>query len=425
MTDIRFSDLCHFEPKQWQATEAADTHRYTLFGGSRGPGKSYFLRWYAVRRLLMWAAQGHSGVRVMIGSEDYPALWERHISKAQTEYPAWLGAYHVSRNEFRLDQKWGGGVIAFRNLDDASKYMSSEFAGMCIDELAKNSQRTFDLLRGSLRWPGIEDVFFVGASNPAANWVRDYWISRQLPPELESAKGQFAFVPALPDDNPHLDKSYWAMLDTLPTALREAWKLGNWFAAVEGLVYETFSADNITDEEPNPEIPIELAIDDGYSPDPRATLFIQRYPDHILVFDELYQYKVMEERTVIDIKERCDANGWPVPELAVVSHEAPALRERLRRADIPARNWLAAKNMVQGERSKRVAAIKHTRSLLCDGQGYRTIRIHRRCRALLDEITSGYKYPEGKHTVDDFPADGNDHSCNALESYVFMRVRTP
>jgi hypothetical protein len=373
----------------------------------------------------MWAGQGHVGVRVMLASEDYPALWERHISKVTVEYPAWLGTYQAGRNEFRLHAKWGSGVVAFRNLDDPSKYMSSEFAGMCVDELAKNPRRTFDLLRGSLRWPGIENVFFVGASNPAANWVRDLWIARQFTDELLPVSHQFAFVPALPGDNPHLDPSYWQMLDTLPIALKEAWKEGNWFAAVEGLVYDTFSADNLTDEDPNPEMPIELAIDDGYAPDPRATLFIQRYPDHVLVFDELYQYKVLEEKTVEDIKDRCQANGWPLPELAVVSHEAPALRERLRRADIPARNWLAAKHLGTGERSKRAAAIKHTRSLICDGQGRRTIKIHSRCRNLIDEISSGYKYPEGKHTVDDMPIDGNDHAINSLEAYLFMRVRTP
>lgn len=57
MSRVRFSDLCHFTAKQWQATEAADSHRYTLFGGSRGPGKSYWLRWYLVRFLIVAAGQ--------------------------------------------------------------------------------------------------------------------------------------------------------------------------------------------------------------------------------------------------------------------------------------------------------------------------------------------------------------------------------
>ena len=422
MPDVRFSSLCHFTPRQLQATQAADAYRYMLFGGSRGPGKSFWLRWYNVRRLMRWAMRGFTGVRVMLACEDYPSLYERQISKVQTEFPAWLGAYQAARNEYRLAPDFGGGVIAFRNLDDPSKYQSSEYAGIAIDELTKNPERTFHLLRGSLRWPGVEDVYFVGATNPAPGWVRDWWIAGQLPEELQPDAAQFAFVPALPTDNPNLPPSYWQMLATLPGALRAAWLHGDWFAAVEGLVYDTFTADNITDEEPDPAAPIELAIDDGYI-DPRATLFIQRKAGgDVLVFDELYQTKTLEERTVQDIIDRCERNGWPRPELAAVSHEAPALRERLRRADIPARNWLATK-AVAGERSKRIAAIKRTRALFCDGQGHRAIRVHRRCKNLLDEIMAGYKYPEGKKaSVDDMPEDGQDHAANALESWVFLRM---
>lgn len=453
MAEIAFSTLCGFSDKQWQATEVADGHLYTLFGGSRGPGKSFWLRWYQVRRLLRWAAQGHLGVRVMLACEDYPSLRERQIVKIETEFPAWLGAYYASRNEFVLRPEYGGGVIALRNLDDASKYQSAEFAGIGVDEIAKNPERTFHLLRGSLRWPGISDTYLVGASNPEANWVREYWIEGKLPVELRDNADGFAFVAALPEDNPHLPSAYWAMLDTLPGALREAWRHGNWYAAVEGLVYENFAPENIVDTEPDTEWPFEIAVDDGYI-DPRATLFVQRRPNgDILVFDELYQTKTLEEQTISDIFDRCLAHfggeavgeqlagagvewdalttvekaawcarlGIRTPELAAVSHEAVALQQRLRKANIPARNWLSEK--AGGGESTRMAAITLTRSLFCDGQGYRALKIHRRCRNLLDEIGAGYKYPEGKRGLQIKPQDGHDHAANALESWIWLRAR--
>lgn len=451
--ELSFSELCGFSEKQWVATETADQHTYTLFGGSRGPGKSYWLRYYSLRRLLRWGAQGHRDVRVMLASEDYPSLYERQISKVQTEFPAWLGRYQASRNEFRLHEQYGGGVIAFRNLDDASKYQSAEFAGMAVDEITKNPERTFHLLRGSLRWAGIDDTYMIAASNPEPNWVRSYWIEKKLPDELAKYADEFAYVPALPEDNPHLPESYWEMLDTLPGALRQAWRYGDWYAAVEGLVYDNFSADNIVDTEPDPNLPFELAIDDGYI-DPRATLFIQRQANgDILVFDELYQTKALEEESIAAVFDRCLAHfgggtvgqqmadnnvewdtldaaqkaawckrlGVKTPELAAVSHEAVALQQRLRQADIPARNWLSSK--AGGGQSTRLAAITLTRSLICDGKGYRAIKVHRRCRNLLDEIGAGYKYPEGKHGLQTKPQDGNDHACNALESYVWLRAR--
>lgn len=414
---MNLSELCGFTEKQLFATATADTHQYTLFGGARGPGKSYWLRWYAVRFLLKMAGRGFRNGRVMLACEDYPSLYERQISKVTTEFPAWLGEYHASRNEYRLAQKWGGGVIAFRNLDDPSKYQSSEFALIAIDELTKNREQAFHLLRGSLRWKGFEDTRFVAATNPAANWVRDYWIEKRLPEELADLGDQFAFVPALPDDNPHLPPAYWKTLETLPTALRRAWRYGDWYAAVEGLVYEDFNADSIVETEPDPERPIELAIDDGYI-DPRAVLFVQELPSgDVLIFDELYQTKTLEERTIADISEVIERHGLSRPRLAVVSHEAVALRERLKDAGIKAVNWLNRKNPESG--STRRAAITLTRALICDGQQHRAIKVHKRCTHLIDELSMGYRYPEGKRGLEIDPEDGNDHACQALETWVW------
>ena len=77
---------------------------------------------------------------------------------------------------------------------------------------------------------------------------------------------------------------------------------------------------------------------------------------------------------------------------------------------------------VSGSGSTRLAAITKTRGLICDGQGHRAIKVHRRCRNLIDELRSGYKYPEGKHGLSESPADGNDHAAQALESWVWLRA---
>ena len=439
---LPFSELCGFTPKQWAATEAADTHKYTLFGGARGPGKSYWLRWYCLRFLLGCASKGLRNVRVMLASEDYPSLYERQISKVEIEFPPWLGRYHTSRNEFRLAPKYGNGVIAFRNLDDAAKYQSAEFALMAVDEITKNREKVFHILRGSLRWPGLPETKIIAASNPEPNWVRSYWIERNLPKEMKGQEDRFVFVPALPDDNPHLTEEYWnENLTSIPGALGKAWRYGDWYAGVEGLVYENFSAENIVSTEANPNQPFELAVDDGYI-DPRAILFIQTLPGgDILVFDELYQTKKLEEQSIKDVMARCIehagkklAEDWgrltlaeaerycrlvgaPLPQLAAVSHEAVALRDRMTAAGIRAVNWLSRQNPEKG--STRLAAITLTRSLVADGQGHRAIKIHRRCRNLLDEISMGYRYPEGKHGLEAEPEDGNDHAVQALETWVW------
>lgn len=430
---IKFSELTGFTPKQWQSTKEAQQHKYFLYGGSRGPGKSYWLRWYCVLRLMKWAAQGHTNVRVLLACSDYPTLRERQIVKVEAEFPQWLGRYYSGeRKEFVLNPQYGGGVIKFGNLSDVGNYLSAEYAMIAIDELVENTFSTFNRLRGSLRWPGIDDTAFVGATNPEANWVRDLWIEKRFEGDeyapLKPIANEFHFLAALPTDNPNLDDSYWQMLNTLTPALKQAWVDGDWYAAVEGLVYDNFSNDNITEIEPDPDEPIELAIDDGYI-DPRATLFIQRSSTHILVFDEIYHSKRLEETTIEEIIDKCHNAEWAserteniIPEMAAVSHEAVALRKRLRDADIPARNWLASKGGA-GKGSVRVEAIKLTRGLICDGNNYRTILVHKRCKNLLDEISAGYKYEEGRRGLNEKPADGNDHAAQALESWCWMRAR--
>lgn len=421
MVELRFSELCNFTAMQWKATQTADTHRYTLFGGSRGPGKSRWLRWWLLRFVLVHHALTERPVNVMLACEDYPSLIGRQVAKIETEFPPSLGELRSSGTKGFGFHLRNGSSILLRNLDDPSKYQSAEFAAIGVDELTRNSERTFNLLRGSLRWPGISDTRFVAATNPEANWVRDYWIERRFPDELQPMADEFAFVAALPGDNPYLPESYWQELNTLSGALRQAWMLGDWYAGVEGLVLDNFTADNVTDAEPDKERPFELAIDDGYI-DPRATLFMQRQANgDVLVFDELYETKTLEERSIENIKARCEAHGLGLPELAAVSHEAVALRKRLQSANIPARNWMAVR--AGGGSSTRVQAIHLTRALICDGQGYRALRVHRRCVHLLDEIRSGWRYPEGRRNINEHPADGNDHACDALTSWVWMRMR--
>jgi hypothetical protein len=427
---VKFSYLCTFTEKQVEATRQADAHKYTLFGGSRGPGKSHWLRWYALRRLLKWAAEGRYGVKVGLFCEDYPSLQDRQISKI-SKWPVWLGELKRSKEHglgFHLHARYGGGVLLLRNLKDGQRYQSAEFAGIAIDELTKNPLKAFDDLRGSLRWPGIDDTFFVAATNPNGKyfkWVRRAWVERDFTgpiAHLAKIADQFSYVKALPEDNPYLNDDYWTMLNSLPRRLREAWRDGSWYVAVEGLVFDSFGEANITNEEPDPNLPIELGIDDGYI-DPRATLFIQKKGNHILVFDELYETKKLEEETVDSVVERCEERyDGKLPEMAAVSHEATSLRRRLREANIPARNWMAVK--AGRAKSTRKQAIQATRALIQDGNQYRALKVHSRCKNLLDEITSGYRNKEDPAGgYQDEPQDGNDHACEALEGWVWLRAR--
>lgn len=230
---MKFSELVKPTERQREFFRAIDTHRYTLYGGAKGGGKSYILRWALVRQLMKWADKGFRGVRVGLFCEDYTTLKDRQITKIQYEFPAWLGRLsnnNIEGMSFVLDNDWGGGVIALRNLDDVSKYASSEFAAVAIDELTKNQRVVFDQFRGIMRWPGIEDTKFMAATNPGEighEWVKKIWIDRALGAE-DPAPEDVAFVKSLPTDNPHNAKAYLDELQRLPENLRKAYLEGNW-----------------------------------------------------------------------------------------------------------------------------------------------------------------------------------------------------
>ena len=229
--ELKFSDLCKFFPKQKEALDAAKRFKFTLFGGSVGSGKSYWIRWSAVWFLMdFYQRYGIEGIRAGVFCEDYPSLNDRHLTKIKFEFPSWLGVWNESRKEFTLSKKWGSGIIAFRNLDDPAKYLSVEFAVIAIDEINRNPKATFDMLRSRHRWPGIRDVKFIAGCNPLGEaWVKNIWVKRLFPPD-EKEQYEFVFVPALPTDNPHLPPEYYKSLESLPETQRKAYLEGNWDA---------------------------------------------------------------------------------------------------------------------------------------------------------------------------------------------------
>ena len=233
---IKFTELSNFFPKQIEAKEASKRFKFTLFGGSVGSGKSRWLRWMMVYWLMKYYAKYNiKGIRAGLFCEDYPSLNDRHLSKVKFEFPDWLGRFNEAKHEFTLAPEYGSGIIAFRNLDDPSKYLSVEFAVIGIDEINRNPKTTFDMLRSRHRWPGIKDVKFLAGCNPLGEaWVKNMWVKRLFPPD-EKEQYEFVFVPALPTDNPHLPQEYYKSLESLPENQRKAYLEGNWDAFDEGM----------------------------------------------------------------------------------------------------------------------------------------------------------------------------------------------
>jgi len=215
-------------------------------------GKSYFLRWAALGLTMYYSALAKQSVPVGLFSEDYPTLEDRQLSKLTREFPPELGALKHSQVDglvFQLNDGGPGlpgGRILLRNLDDPSKYMSTEFAAILVEELTKNDFNTFLNLRTRLRYPNITDVKFVGATNPGGVghvWCKKHWIDKN---SGDPEQALFHYIPATLDDNKYTTESYRQQIDALPERLRRAYRDGDW-QAFEGQFFSTFDPTRLID----------------------------------------------------------------------------------------------------------------------------------------------------------------------------------
>jgi phage terminase large subunit len=235
---IKLSEWMNLTAKQLAFWEAWKKYGFPGYGGAAGGGKSYILRWAAlVIALKAFLVHGVRNVKVGLFCEDYPSLTDRQISKMAAEFPAKLGALTKTQTDglvFKLRPEFGGGMILPRNLDDPSKYNSTEFIAILVDELTRNKQEVFDELRKRLRWPGFPVGYnfpFIAGTNPGGighAWVKRLWIDRDFPPELADVAHKFAFIQSKATDNEHNPESYYRDLLTLPEQLRRAYAEGDW-----------------------------------------------------------------------------------------------------------------------------------------------------------------------------------------------------
>jgi hypothetical protein len=219
---MKFTELAQFQDKQLEAwyTLLDPKCKYLLYGGAAGGGKSYFLRWTAIGLAMYYASKGIERVPIGLFSEDYPTLRDRQVTKIMREFPTWLGTLKETQRDglaFYLAPEYGSGVIMLRNLDDPSKYASVEFAAILVEELTKNDEETFEDLRTRLRFPGVDERKFIGATNPGQvghGWVKRKWVKVD-PSYTDLEQDRFFFVPAKYSDNKYNPEDYGIQLSAI------------------------------------------------------------------------------------------------------------------------------------------------------------------------------------------------------------------
>jgi phage terminase large subunit len=342
--------------------------------------------------------------------------------KVLTEFPDWLGHMANSRAlqmAYVLNSEFGGGIILFRNLDNQQNKIGIETAAMFVDQIENITESTFHMIMGNMRWPGVERPKLVATSNPGGiggQWVKAYWIQKHFPYYMNSIKDQFYFIKATPSDNPHLPKSYWNMLDSLPPHLRHAWVEGD-YDSLGGLAFPQLVTDvnaphsHVIKPRPiNDNWTLIRGIDFGYD-DHFACVWVARDNDT----GRYYVYRTIKRSHLIDKEQAARVKSLTGSEKIAVTYADPSMWGRGRggatfagtNADAYAMEgvWL-----LRGDNDRIMGTRKIERLLAPLADGEPGLLIFDTCQDLIDELKS-LTTMEGN--PDDVNA-GDDHLYDAL-----------
>ncbi len=226
-------------PSERQALFMKAREKYVIFGGARGGGKSWAVRWKAV---LLCAK--YPGIRVLIMRKSYPELLENHIKPLQTQL-AGLARYSSANHELRFPN---GSVIRFMFCardGDLLKIQGHEYDVIAIDEATQMTEYQIKTVMACLRGTNGFPKRMYMTCNPGGP---GHQYIKRLKDRLfrtDENPADYVFIQSLVTDNRALmqkQPDYLEQLKAQPPRQREAWLHGNW-DVYEGQFFEEFRND--------------------------------------------------------------------------------------------------------------------------------------------------------------------------------------
>lgn len=224
--------------KQAQAMELRE--RYVGYGGARGGGKSWFVRWKAILLCLFFA-----GIKVLITRKTYKELFNNHIAPLLLILHG-IATYNKTDKIFTFPN---GSTIWFgycAHDSDLGQYQGAEYDVWFADEAGQFQEKWLveidACVRGANDFPK-RTYYTLNPGGPSHGYFRRLFIDRRF--TQDEHPEDYAFIQALVTDNAALmDKQpeYKRSLEKLPPKLRKAWLEGSW-NIFEGQFFEDFIDD--------------------------------------------------------------------------------------------------------------------------------------------------------------------------------------
>ena len=206
------------QPKQREFFTARE--RFVAYGGARGGGKSWSVRYKALLLALKYP-----GIRILILRRTFPELRENHI-RPMVAMTKGVARYKESDKTLLFAN---GSIVIFGYCatdNDVGQYQGNEYDIICMDEATHFTEYQFSTLTASLRGANDFPKRFYLTCNPGGvghAWVKRLFVDRAF--RSSERPEDYRFIAAKLTDNPALmeaDPGYAAMLDNLPPGIREA-----------------------------------------------------------------------------------------------------------------------------------------------------------------------------------------------------------
>ena len=227
-------------PNEKQALALREKHRYVGYGGARGGGKSWFVRWKAILLCLHY-----EGIKVLITRRTYKELFNNHIAPLR-QMLAGVADYKSTDKLFRFPN---GSTISFgycASDGDLGQYQGAEYDVWFADEAGQFQEGWLTQIDACVR--GVNGFpkrtyYTLNPGGPAHAYFKRLFVDGRYTEEEHSE--DYSFIQALCTDNKALmaaQPEYMRSLEKLPPKLREAWLFGRW-DVYEGQFFEEFRDD--------------------------------------------------------------------------------------------------------------------------------------------------------------------------------------
>ena len=222
-------------PKQRQALLAKC--RYVGYGGARGGGKSWFVRWKAILLCLKYP-----GIKILITRKTYRELLNNHIVPLNQLLDG-VAEYRSGNKCFLFPNGstiWFGYCAAD---SDLGQYQGAEYDIWFADEAGQFPESWLTAIdacvRGANPFPK-RTYYTLNPGGPSHGYFKRVFVDRIFR-ENEHPE-DYRFIQALCTDNGALMRhqpEYLRSLEKLPPKIRDAWLYGSW-DVYQGQFFEDF-----------------------------------------------------------------------------------------------------------------------------------------------------------------------------------------